>query len=69
MNTCTGDSLYAEVSFNTIMYYIQMEKLGEKENASLQHAYHISIPSALKILRYDLTLCTARRQVIVFFFI
>ena len=46
-----------------------MEKLGEKENASLQHAYHISIPSALKILRYDLTLCTARRQVIVFFFI
>jgi hypothetical protein len=31
--------------------------------------YYISIPSALKILRYDLTLCTARRQVIVFFFI
>jgi hypothetical protein len=33
VNTCTGDSCYAEVGFNTIMYYVLEQQASEKTNA------------------------------------
>ncbi len=36
---CTQDSCKAEVTFNTIMYYVSNEKQCEKQNSSLQYTY------------------------------